>query len=147
MGLNVEKLSQSLEDYLESIYIISLEKKIARVKDLVNRLGVKSSSVIGALKKLGGKGYIEHEHYGHIELTEEGRKRAERLYDRHTTLTKFFHNILNVDEKTAEEDACRIEHDLSEESYRKIIKLLAHIISLSETDPACFKKLKKSVSD
>lgn len=86
----MEKLSQSLEDYLESIYIISLDKKIARVKDLVNRLGVKSSSVIGALKKLGAKGFIEHEHYGHIELTDEGRKRAERLYERHTTLTRFF---------------------------------------------------------
>jgi len=143
----VEKLSQSLEDYLEAIYIVSLDKKIARVKDLVNRLGVKSSSVIGALKKLGAKGYIEHEHYGHIELTDEGRKRAERLYERHTTLTKFFHDILNVDEETAEEDACRIEHDLSEESYSKIIKLLSHIISLSDSDPACFEELKKSVKN
>ncbi len=143
----MEKLSQSLEDYLEAIYIVSLDKKIARVKDLVNRLGVKSSSVIGALKKLGAKGYIEHEHYGHIELTDEGRKRAERLYERHTTLTKFFHDILNVDEETAEEDACRIEHDLSEESYSKIIKLLSHIISLSDSDPACFEELKKSVKN
>jgi len=145
--MNVEKLSQSLEDYLESIYIISLDKKIARVKDLVSRLDVKSSSVIGALKKLGAKGYIEHEHYGHIELTLEGKRRAERLYERHTTLTKFFSDILNVDEKTAEEDACRIEHDLTEESYKKIIKLLVHIISMSETDPECFQKLKKSVED
>ncbi len=143
----MEKLSQSLEDYLEAIYIVSLDKKIARVKDLVNRLGVKSSSVIGALKKLGAKGYIEHEHYGHIELTEEGSKRAERLYDRHTTLTKFFHEILHVDEKTAEKDACQIEHDLSEESYSKIIKLLSYIISLPDKDPACFEELKKSVRD
>jgi len=143
----LEKLSQSLEDYLESIYIISLEKKIVRVKDLVNRLNVKSSSVIGALRKLGVKGYVEHEHYGHIELTETGRRRAERLYERHTTLTRFFSEILNVDEKTAEEDACRIEHDLTEESYTKIIKLLGHIISMSETDTECFQKLKNSVTD
>ena len=143
----MEKLSQSLEDYLEAIYIVSLDKKIARVKDLVNRLGVKSSSVIGALKKLVAKGYIEHEHYGHIELTEEGRKRAERLYDRHTTLTRFFHDILNVDEITAEKDACQIEHDLSEESYSKIIKLLSYIISLADSNPACFEDLKKSVRD
>jgi len=143
----VEKLSQSLEDYLESIYIISLDKKIARVKDLVNRLGVKSSSVIGALKKLGAKGFIEHEHYGHIELTDEGRKRAERLYERHTTLTRFFRDILNVDEKTAEADACQIEHDLSEESYSKIIKLIGHIIDMSEKNPACFEELTRSVKD
>ncbi len=143
----MEKLSQSLEDYLESIYIISLDKKIARVKDLVNRLGVKSSSVIGALKKLGAKGFIEHEHYGHIELTEEGRMRAERLYDRHTTLTRFFHEILDVDEKTAEADACQIEHDLSEESYKKIIKLLGHIIDMSEKAPACFEELIQSVKN
>ena len=143
----MEKLSQSLEDYLESIYIISLDKKIARVKDLVNRLGVKSSSVIGALKKLGAKGFVEHEHYGHIELTEEGKKRAERLYERHTTLTRFFNEILDVDKKTAEADACQIEHDLSEESYRKIIKLLSHIISMSENDPAGFEKLTKSIKE
>ena len=143
----MEKLSQSLEDYLESIYIISLDKKIARVKDLVNRLGVKSSSVIGALKKLGAKGFVEHEHYGHIELTEEGKKRAERLYERHTTLTRFFHEILDVDEKTAEADACQIEHDLSEESYKKIIKLLSHIIAMSENDPVDFEKLTKSVKE
>jgi len=142
----MEKLSQSLEDYLESIYIISLDKKIARVKDIVNRLGVKSSSVIGALKKLVAGGYVEHEHYGHIELTKAGKKRAVRLYDRHTTLTKFFHEILDVDAKIAEEDACQIEHELSEESYERIIKLLAHIISLSETDPECFKRLKKSIN-
>jgi len=143
----VEKLSQSLEDYLESIYIISLDKKIARVKDLVNRLGVKSSSVIGALKKLVARGFVEHEHYGHIELTEAGRKRAERLYERHTTLTRFFRDILNVEEQTAEEDACRIEHDLSEDSYRKIIRLLSHIIDMAEKDPECFDKLKDSVTD
>ncbi len=143
----MDKLSRSLEDYLESIYIISLDKKIARVKDIVNRLGVKSSSVIGAIKKLVAGGYVEHEHYGHIELTKEGRKRAVRLYDRHTTLTKFFHEILHVDKKIAEEDACRVEHELSEESYSRIIKLLAHIISLSETDPKCFNELKKSVND
>jgi len=143
----LEKLSQSLEDYLEAIYIVSLDKKIARVKDLVSRLNVKSSSVIGALKKLGAKGYIEHEHYGHIELTEEGSKRAERLYERHVTLTRFFHDILHVDETTAEKDACQIEHDLSEESYSKIIKLLSHIISMSESDPDCFEKLKKSIQN
>jgi len=143
----VEKLSQSLEDYLKSIYIVSLEKKIARVKDLVNRLGVKSSSVIGALKKLVAKGYVEHEHYGHIELTKAGKERAKILYERHTTLTQFFSDVLNVDEKTAEEDACRIEHDLTEESYGKIIKLLGHIISLVETDPKCFEDLKRSVKN
>lgn len=143
----MEKLSQSLEDYLESIYIISLDKKIARVKDLVSRLGVKSSSVIGALKKLVARGYVEHEHYGHIELTEAGRKRAERLYERHTTLTRFFRDILNVDESTAEADACQIEHELSEISYKRIISLLSHIIAMAEKDPECFDKLKSSVSD
>lgn len=143
----MEKLSQSLEDYLESIYIISLDKKIARVKDLVNRLGVKSSSVIGALKKLVAKGFIEHEHYGHIELTEEGRKRAERLYERHTTLTRFFRDILHVDEKTAEADACQIEHDLSEDSYSKIIKLIGYIIDMPEKNPSCFEELTRSVKD
>ncbi len=127
--------------------MISLEKKVVRVKDLVNMMNVKSSSVIGALKKLGAKGCIEHEHYGHIELTSGGVKRAERLYERHTTLTTFFRDILHVDEKTAEEDACRIEHDLTEETYSKIIKLLNYIISSSEKDPAWFSDMKKIISE
>ena len=147
MSIKTEKLSQSLEDYLESIYIISLEKKIVRVKDLVNRLGVKSSSVIGALKKLGARSYIEHEHYGHIELTPEGKKRAERLYERHMTLTRFFRDILDVNGITAEEDACLIEHDLSEETYGKIIKLLNYIRSSADKDPKWFSDLKSFIGD
>ncbi len=141
------KLSQSLEDYLESIYIISLEKKIVRVKDLVIRMGVKSSSVIGALKKLSSGGYIEHEHYGHIDMTPAGKKRAERLYEKHKTLTRFFNEILNVNKVTAEEDACAIEHYISDETYYKIIKLIQHIEASTTSNLKWMEELKKLVKE
>jgi len=141
------KLSQSLEDYLESIYIISLEKKIVRVKDLVNRMGVKSSSVIGALKKLISGGFIEHEHYGHIEMTPEGEKRAERLYEKHKTLTRFFNKILNVNKDTAEKDACEIEHYISDETYYKIIKLIQHIEASTDSNLKWMEELKELVKE
>lgn len=143
----MEKLSQSLEDYLESIYIISLEKKIVRVKDLVIRMGVKSSSVIGALKKLSSGGYIEHEHYGHIDMTPVGEKRAERLYEKHKTLTRFFNEILNVNKVTAEEDACAIEHYISDETYYKIIKLIQHIEASTASNLKWMEELKKLVKE
>ncbi|MEN8153956.1 MAG: metal-dependent transcriptional regulator [Acidobacteriota bacterium] len=138
----MEKLSRSLEDYLESIYIISLKKKIVRVKDIVNRMGVRSSSVIGAMKKLSSGGYIEHEHYGHIDMTATGLKRAERLYEKHKTLTRFFNDILNVKKEIAEEDACAIEHYISDETYYKIIKLIQHIESSKDTNPKWLEDLK-----
>lgn len=141
------KLSQSLEDYLESIYIISLEKRIVRVKDLVNRMGVKSSSVIGALKKLSSGGYIEHEHYGHIDLTTSGEKRASKLYEKHKTLTRFFNEILNVKKETAEEDACAIEHYISDETFYKIITLIQHIESSTASNQKWMKDLKKLVKE
>ena len=76
IGENSAVLSHSLEDYLETIYLISIDHKIVRVKDVVAKLNVRTASVIGALKKLVLKGFLEHERYGYIELTELGRKKG-----------------------------------------------------------------------
>lgn len=120
-------LTQSLEEYLETIFIISKKKKIVRVKDLVNRLNVKSASVIGALKKLTKNNYVNHEHYGYIELTSKGLKRAAKIYEKHKILYKFLTDVLNVSEEIAEKDACMIEHHISNETLKKIIKFVESI--------------------
>ena len=123
----MEPLSQSMEDYLESILFFKEKKKVVRVKDLVNRLGVRSASVIGALKRLEEKGLVEHEHYGHIELTPLGQRKALKIFEKHQALFKFLTQILGVDEETAEKDACLIEHQISERTYEKIIKFIHFI--------------------
>jgi DtxR family Mn-dependent transcriptional regulator len=128
----MEQLSQSMEDYLEAILFLKEKKKVVRVKDLVKRLGVRSASVIGALKRLEEKGLVEHEHYGYIELTPQGERMALKVFEKHQTLFKFLVEILGVDEETAEKDACLIEHQISDETYEKIIKFIHFIDTCPE---------------
>ncbi len=128
-------LSQSLEDYLESIYMISQKQETVRVKDLVTRLNVRSASVIGALRKLEYKGFVEHEHYGHIKLTKTGKTEALKIYEKHLTLTRFLRQILGVSDDVAEKDACMIEHYISDITFEKIIDFI-HYIETCPSDHA-----------
>ena len=129
-------MSPALEDYLESILIIEKEKEHVRVKDVAKFIDVKPPSVIEALKHLEEKKLVVHEHYGYIKLTNEGLSQAEDIYERHNTLNKFLNQILGVEEKIAEKDACKIEHYLSKETLEKIIDFVKFI----ETYPVEGKK-------
>jgi DtxR family Mn-dependent transcriptional regulator len=120
-------LTPSLEDYLEAILVIGLHEKVVRVKDIVKFLGVKTASVVGALKALSKKNLVVHERYGWVELTEEGKKEAERVYEKHKMLYKFFSEILGVDKKIAAEDACKIEHYIHKKTLKKIVKFTNYI--------------------
>lgn len=124
----MEKLSRSLEDYLEAIYMVSQEKKVVRVKDIVERLKVRTASVIGALRKLEEAGYIIHEHYGYIDCTPSGTKMAEFVYEKHKVLTGFFTDFLQVNPEIAQKDACIMEHYISDETLGKIL----HLMKLNE---------------
>ena len=137
-----DKLSKSLEDYLEAIYMVAQKKKTVRVKDLIKMLDVKTASVIGALKKLEQRGLVEHEHYGYIEMTPEGKKKAIRIYEKHTVLIRFLTEFLKVNNKTAEKDACLIEHCISDETFSKIIQLMR----LLETEPGNIPSWLKELS-
>ena len=110
---------ESAEDYLEQILILLEEKGYARSTDIAESLGVTKPSVSVAMKKLRENGYISMEKGGLISLTDKGYPIARRTYDRHQTLTKFF-VALGVDEAIARKDACKIEHDISEESFAAI---------------------------
>ena len=113
-------LSASLEDYLEAIFEIDKTKKNVRVKDVARKLGVTMPSVNGALKNLEAKGLITHEKYEYIELTRLGVQQASRVASRHKMIFFFLRDILNVDEKTAQMDACKIEHVLSRNTVNKM---------------------------
>ena len=110
---------ESAEDYLEQILVLLEEKGYARSTDIAESLGVTKPSVSVAMKKLRENGYISMENGGLISLTDKGYPIALRTYDRHQTLTKFFVS-LGVDEAIARKDACKIEHDISEESFAAI---------------------------
>ena len=110
---------ESAEDYLEQILVLLEEKGYARSTDIAESLGVTKPSVSVAMKKLRENGYISMEKGGLISLTDKGYPIARRTYDRHQTLTKFFFFFF-VDEAIARNDACKIEHDISEESFAAI---------------------------
>ncbi len=114
------QLSQSLEDYLETLYLLSQSKQTVRIKDLVRQMGVRSPSVIGALNRLQDLKLVNHEHHSHVALTAEGEEKARLIYHRHLLLTFFLRNILNVSPETANRDACQIEHLISAETLQQI---------------------------
>jgi len=114
-------LSQSLEDYLEAIKILSKEKGIARVKDIGKFLIVKNPSVVSAINNLSRSGYVKHEKYGHVELTPKGEKKAEQIYKKHRVIVKFLNRNLKIPIDIAKKDACKIEHVISNETYERIL--------------------------
>lgn len=117
------QIRESAENYLETILILSQRKGKGEVRsiDIVNELEFSKPSVSVAMKNLRENGYITVNKDGYIDLTEKGAEIAEKMYERHTLLSKWL-ITLGVDEKTAVEDACRMEHVISAESFAAIKK-------------------------
>ena len=117
-------IHESAEDYLESILVLKERRGVVHSIDIVNELGFSKPSVSIAMKKLRENGYISMDADGSITLNESGLAIANRVYTRHKTITKLF-MLLGVSEETAAEDACKVEHDLSDETFRKILDFIA----------------------
>ena len=115
------QIHESAEDYLETILRLSKRQGQVRSIDIVNELGYSKPCVSVAMKRLRENGYITMDRDGLITLTPSGMDIAARMLDRHHTLTKFLME-LGVDAKTAEEDACKMEHDISEQSYAALCR-------------------------
>ena len=113
------KISESIENYLECILMLSKQLGTVHSIDIANELGVTKPSVSHATKLLRENNYITMDVENHIYLTDTGREIAERMYERHHLLAKFL-MALGVSEQVAFEDACKIEHDISEESFNAI---------------------------
>ena len=110
---------ESGEDYLERILMLQNKNGSVRAIDIANAMNYSKPSVSVALKKLRANNLIEVNSEGIISLTEEGKKKALEIYERHTIITKFLIHI-GVDSDTALKDACKIEHDLSNETFNKL---------------------------
>jgi Mn-dependent DtxR family transcriptional regulator len=117
------KIYESAENYLEAILVLGKSEGQVRSVDIAKQLGFSKPSVSIAMKQLKENGYIQIEGGGKITLTETGLEIAERIYERHTLLARALMS-LGVDEATAKEDACRIEHDLSGDSFEKLKKYI-----------------------
>ncbi len=122
-----QELSPNMEDYLETIYLQDLQGLPAKVKNIAEAMGVSKPSVTEALSVLQDRGLVLHQKYGDIELTDRGRLTASDIYYRHELLSDFLKNVLNVPDNSADDDACKIEHLLSETTIEHIAALMRYV--------------------
>jgi Mn-dependent DtxR family transcriptional regulator len=115
----MKKSHESAEDYLENILILRERNGNVRSIDIVNEMNYSKPSISIAMKKLRSEGLVEMDLNGYITLTESGEEIAQRIYSRHKLLEKVLIAI-GVDSETASEEACRIEHDINDDTYNKI---------------------------
>ena len=120
----MKKITSSLEDYLEAIYILELKNKVARITDIANHLNIKKSSVSKALKILAEKDLINYEPYQFITLKGDGIILARKILSKHKTLKLFCENILHINEKDSDEIACKMEHFISCTNLQNFLNLI-----------------------
>lgn len=113
-------LHESGEDYLETIYLLTQKQPFVRSVDIANELGYTKPSVSRAMRILREEGLVTVADDGQVTLTKAGKMRAAAIYDRHTLIMDFFAQFLGVNPVTAEKDACKIEHVISEETYLRL---------------------------
>ncbi|MDR2245615.1 MAG: metal-dependent transcriptional regulator [Treponema sp.] len=116
-------MTQALEDYLEMVSFLADDGAV-RVTDIASRLGVSKPSVLNALKNLEDEGLLEHERYRGVTLTQTGIVLAAEIRQRHHVLAAFLRDVVGVDAETAEKDACKMEHILSEVTLEKMKALI-----------------------
>lgn len=120
-------LSESLEDYLEVILKLEQAQKVARAKDIAEKMNVQRGSVTGALKNLKEKKLINYEPYSFITLTPKGKKLAREITRRHAVLKDFLFNVLQIDIETAEATACRMEHAIDKKTLERLVCFIDYV--------------------
>lgn len=118
-------IQEAAEMYMETILVIDKRKGTVRSIDIANEMGHSKPTVSEQMKRLRENGYIEIDGRGHIKLTATGREIAERTYRRHNAIAKFFIE-LGVDEETAYQDACRVEHYISKKTFDAICRYMVN---------------------
>ncbi len=121
-------LTPALEDYLETIYLLIRDKKLARVRDIAEQRCVKPGSVVPALKRLSSLGLVRYEQREFIDLTPDGEMLARRTLTRHELLRRFFEEILQISPDNARGDACAMEHYLSDEGVDRLTRFFEFMI-------------------
>jgi len=138
MEKNVQ-LSESLEDYLETILELQKTKMVARSKDIAHKLKIKRGSVTGMLKKLAANDFIDYEPYGYVTLTPKGEKIAIEIEKRHIVIKDFLVRILGVETKKANSAACRMEHAMDKQIFNKFVKFIKTVDTCPYGEKNCIK--------
>jgi DtxR family Mn-dependent transcriptional regulator len=138
-----QKLSASLEDYLEAIFNLVGESNIARSKDIAKLLGVAKPSVTGALKHLAKKGLVNYQPYGYVTLTDSGVAEAARVARKHNIIKSFLVNILGIDSELAQEAACKAEHALGPAVVSRLRDFTDFIMQTSRNGSDVADKFKR----
>ena len=128
-----DKIYESGEDYLETILRLSNRQGKVKSIDIANEMEYSKPSVSRAMKILQEKGYVFMDERKYVHLTMEGKERAERIYQRHLLIKGALEELLGVNPRVAEKDACRIEHVLSEETVSRLEVLMHEKFGLTET--------------
>ena len=117
-------LTATMEDYLEAIYDLNQEHSGIRVRDIAQKLDVKMPTVTSMLKSLNEKGYVNYEKYEYVELTERGSDVGKEMRYRHDVIYEFLAKTLEIDLKTADVEACKIEHSLNNDTLKRLIAFM-----------------------
>ncbi len=118
----IVELSASLEDYLETIFIIAEQKGAARPKDIADRLNVRAASVTGALKTLAEKELVNYAPYDVVTLTAAGKRIAKKIAGKHEALLRFFSNVLDIPREEADDFACKMEHIIPDPVMERFVQ-------------------------
>ncbi len=134
-----ENLSESLQDYIEAIYKVLLEKPVCRITDIKDILNVTKASIVHAVSILKEKELINKERYGYITLTEKGNRIAKKYYKKYLIIKEFLMEFLNVNEEEANTIACGIEHHVNQSHIKK----LENMINNAKKNPELLKNLTR----
>ncbi len=122
-------LTPAMENYLKAIYNLDREKRVVRVRDIARALGVRMPTVTSMLKTLSKRKLVDYEKYEYLELTDTGRAIGEKIHHRHRVLRSFLTDVLNIDNETADEEACKMEHAISTPTLDRFIAFMEFVQS------------------
>jgi DtxR family Mn-dependent transcriptional regulator len=128
-----QQLTSTMEDYLETIFLLSKERGAIRVKNIAKRLNVKMPTVTNMLKTLSDRGFIDYEKHEYLELTEKGRAIGREIDKRHDIIRSFLTDILKIGPDMANDEACRMEHGMSPKTLEKLTKFMEFVQSCPRT--------------
>jgi len=125
--LTQKPLTPAMENYLKAIYNLDREKRVVRVRDIAKRLGVRMPTVTSMLKTLSKRKLVDYEKYEYIELTRKGHRVGKEIHRRHSVLRSFLTDILKINPKKADEEACKLEHGVSSSTLNRFVELMEFI--------------------
>lgn len=145
MDGNRTPITATMEDYLEAVFRLSRTQRVVRMRDIANLLCVTASAATCTVRTLTKRGLLSHERYEDVTLTERGQEIAEEVLRRHEELSAFLERVLLLDPEMAEEEACRLEHAISELTLERLQRFAAALRGCSDAGTGCMRAFRATV--